>query len=172
MTNDDAIFARAKPTLGQYFLVAPDKLARLVAAAGIQPGDRVVELGAGAGTVARHLPPCKRLSLVELDAGLADELMRRFPQAEVRQGDALEVMHELACDVLLANLPFAITERLVPVLPTLNFKTAVLSVSPDLVLDQLDSHFAVDKLAILEPDDFRPRPTGPSKLVRLTRIVS
>ena len=119
--------------LSQYFLTAPGKLALLVGAAGIRPTDRVVELGAGAGTVAAALPPSVSLTLVELDPRYAAELRRRFPGAAVVEGDALELAARLPCDVLLGNLPHDVTDRLLPLLPRLEFRTAVLSTSPDAV---------------------------------------
>lgn len=50
--------ARHDPTHGldQHFLCEPEKIARLVDAAGIREGDRVAELGAGVGTVAAEVP--------------------------------------------------------------------------------------------------------------------
>jgi 16S rRNA A1518/A1519 N6-dimethyltransferase RsmA/KsgA/DIM1 with predicted DNA glycosylase/AP lyase activity len=116
--------------LSQYFLTAPGKLAALVDAAGIRPTDRVVELGAGAGTVAAALPPCTSLTLVELDPRYAAELRRRFPGAAVVEGDALELVERLPCDVLLGNLPHDVTDRLLPMLPRLRFRTAVVSAAP------------------------------------------
>lgn len=64
--------ARHDPTHGldQHFLCEPEKIARLVDAAGIREGDRVAELGAGVGTVAAEVPEGASLTLVELDPAL------------------------------------------------------------------------------------------------------
>ncbi len=69
MLSDREIAAQADPQLGQHFLVSPEKLAKLVSAAGIRPADDVLEVGAGIGTVAKELPRSRSLTLVELDTG-------------------------------------------------------------------------------------------------------
>jgi 16S rRNA A1518/A1519 N6-dimethyltransferase RsmA/KsgA/DIM1 with predicted DNA glycosylase/AP lyase activity len=63
MQSDREIAALADPKLGQHFLVSPEKLAKLVAAAGIRPTDDVLEVGAGIGTVARALPESRSLTV-------------------------------------------------------------------------------------------------------------
>jgi 16S rRNA A1518/A1519 N6-dimethyltransferase RsmA/KsgA/DIM1 with predicted DNA glycosylase/AP lyase activity len=47
MQSDREIAALADPKLGQHFLVSPEKLAKLVAAAGIRPTDDVLEAKRG-----------------------------------------------------------------------------------------------------------------------------
>jgi hypothetical protein len=69
----------ADPEFDQHFLVDSDKLNRIVAAAEITPTDRVLEIGAGLGTVARELPPCARLTLIELDSRLIEPLRAAVP---------------------------------------------------------------------------------------------
>lgn len=48
--------ALSDPAKDQYFLTNPAKLQFILDAADIRETDRVVEIGAGAGTVARVLP--------------------------------------------------------------------------------------------------------------------
>lgn len=59
------------------------------------PGEYVVELGAGTGTVTRELLasgiPSDRLFVVELDADLCAFLRRQLPGAQVIQGDATQL---------------------------------------------------------------------------------
>ncbi|MGL5866166.1 MAG: rRNA adenine N-6-methyltransferase family protein [Dermatophilaceae bacterium] len=159
----------ADSRLEQYFLTSPSKLALLIDAAGIVPGDRVVELGAGAGTVARHVPSFAELTLVELDARLAGRLRERFPQATVLTDDALTVVHDLPCEVLLSNLPGQVTRRLLHRLEGLPFRTAVLAVDDSFIGDDVTTVFVVDQVATLDEDDFQPRQPDKSRLVRLTR---
>jgi 16S rRNA A1518/A1519 N6-dimethyltransferase RsmA/KsgA/DIM1 with predicted DNA glycosylase/AP lyase activity len=161
----------ADPAYEQHFLVAADKLALLTSAAGIRGADHVVEVGAGAGTVAERLPPCRRLTLIELDDRLVPVLRRRFPEADVRQGDALTLLPGLSADVLIGNLPWAVTGMLVPLLPHLPYRTVVLAIEPTLRLDALRGDFTIDQVAELAPDDFQPRQPSPSSLIRLSRKV-
>lgn len=58
-----------------------DKLSILVQAAEVRPTDHVVEVGAGIGTVARALPPCAGLTLLELDSRFSDILHTDVPNA-------------------------------------------------------------------------------------------
>lgn len=111
----------------QHFLTSPGKLEALVRAAQIGPGDRVLELGAGGGTVAAVLPPC-RLTLVELEPHLAASLRRRFPGAAVVQKDALHVLAALEADVILSNLPHALTPGVLRILSRKTFTRALVAV--------------------------------------------
>lgn len=147
--------------MDQHFLVAPDKVAAVVEAAGVRPDDRVLELGAGIGTVAAALPPHRALTLVDADPMLAAVLERRFPRADVRSDDALRVRD--ACDVLLVNLPGFLSQRLLDGLAQRSFRTAVLA------LPSGAEPAGAERLGTLEPADFRPPAEGPSVLWRVTR---
>jgi 16S rRNA (adenine1518-N6/adenine1519-N6)-dimethyltransferase len=65
---------------GQNFLVQPRVADRIVAAAQIEPGDDVIEIGPGLGILSDRLAqqPAHRLKLIELDARLAQQLSDRF----------------------------------------------------------------------------------------------
>jgi 16S rRNA A1518/A1519 N6-dimethyltransferase RsmA/KsgA/DIM1 with predicted DNA glycosylase/AP lyase activity len=168
--TDEEIFAIADAAKGQYFLTAPDKLALLVQAAGIRPTDHVVEIGAGIGTVARTLPPCASLTLIELDSRFTDTLRANVPHAQVIQGDGLTLLHSLRCDVLLSNLPAPVTESLIGLLPDLQFRTAVISMSTNTPLDRLKPHFDCETLAFVGGDDFQPPQPVQSRLVKIASI--
>jgi ribosomal RNA adenine dimethylase len=88
METDHEIAALADPRLGQHFLVSAEKLTKLVTAADIRPGDDVLEVGAGIGTVAKVLPESRSLTVVELDERLIGFLRQNVPHATVLQGHA------------------------------------------------------------------------------------
>jgi 16S rRNA A1518/A1519 N6-dimethyltransferase RsmA/KsgA/DIM1 with predicted DNA glycosylase/AP lyase activity len=166
---DSCAFAKlADQSLGQFFLTSSDKLALLVKAAGFQPGDRVVEVGAGAGTVARMVPANASLTAIELDDRLLPTLRKNVPEARVIQGDALRILPETPCDVLLGNLPNAVTERLLDLLPNLSFRTAVLAIAGDTVLKRISRQFTIEEITTLEGDDFEPPQASRSRLVKIT----
>lgn len=81
--------------------------------AGLLPGDRVVELGAGTGAVTAeiwlHAPG--RVLAIERDPDFCELLGRRFPSLEVVRGDAVELARILAArglpraDHILCGLP-------------------------------------------------------------------
>jgi 16S rRNA A1518/A1519 N6-dimethyltransferase RsmA/KsgA/DIM1 with predicted DNA glycosylase/AP lyase activity len=158
----------ANAEMDQYFLVSPEKLSKLYEAAAIQAGDDVVEVGAGAGTVSRYMPQTKSLTVVELDDRLIDLLRRHAPaNAKLIQGDALDIIRKLRFDVLIANLPNTITEELLPILPELTFRTAVLAVGEHTDVSDLTDQFEVSEVAIIFGDDFAPPQPSVSRLVKV-----
>lgn len=116
---------RPRKSRGQSFLAQRSVAARIVAAAQIQPGDRLIEIGPGLGILSdemvRH--PLRKLILVEIDARLAAALESRFcgdARVTVINEDFINVdVNRLAGGSsvkIIGNLPFnvagAILERL------------------------------------------------------------
>ncbi|MGQ0429315.1 MAG: 16S rRNA (adenine(1518)-N(6)/adenine(1519)-N(6))-dimethyltransferase RsmA [Gammaproteobacteria bacterium] len=85
---------RARKRFGQHFLHDPGVIARIVAAIDPQPGERIVEIGPGAGALTLPLlARCRRLEAIELDRDLAHELPRIAAgtgELILHQADALE----------------------------------------------------------------------------------
>lgn len=111
---------RPRRSLSQNFLTDPVALDAIVAAAELEPGDRVVEIGPGLGVLTRRLLAAGASVLaVELDARLAGWLRRELAGVsgfELREADALEVDpstcfpgHDFK---LVANIPYHITSPL------------------------------------------------------------
>jgi 16S rRNA (adenine1518-N6/adenine1519-N6)-dimethyltransferase len=107
--------------LGQNFVIDANTVRRIVRVAGVQPGDVVVEVGPGLGSLTLGLLEAgARVVAVEIDARLAAQLPltvgQLLPDAplEVLQADALRI-RELPGDPtrLVANLPYNVS---VPVL--------------------------------------------------------
>lgn len=111
---------RPRRAWGQNFLVDANILERLLQSADLRPGDRVLEIGAGLGTVTRALlPRVHRVVAVEKDARLCAYLRQSIGGAEgldLRCGDALELSFEgpgaLAVNKVVANLPYAVGTRI------------------------------------------------------------
>lgn len=169
MVDDEELSLLADPAFEQYFLVSPDKLSLLFRAADIHPDDRVVEVGAGAGTVARHMPPCKTLTVIEFDRRLIDILRANAPNANVIHGEALDLVQRVPFDVLIGNLPNVITESLIEMLPNLSFRTAVLAVGENAKLDRLPTDFEIAEVTTISGEDFRPSQPTVSRIVKVTR---
>jgi 23S rRNA (adenine-N6)-dimethyltransferase len=90
----------------QHFLRSSAFAAELVRAAGIRPGELVLDVGAGHGALTRPLASAgARVVAVELDPRLAASLRRRF--ADVIEADALRVQWPREPFRVVANLPFA-----------------------------------------------------------------
>jgi len=105
--------------LGQHFLVEPNVVRRIVEIAGVGPGDQVVEVGAGAGTLTRALAATgARVVAYEIDEGLRPVLAETVGEsAEVRFADAAAVDWDDELDpgswVMVANLPYNVGTPLV-----------------------------------------------------------
>jgi 16S rRNA (adenine1518-N6/adenine1519-N6)-dimethyltransferase len=126
---------RARKRFGQHWLVDGSVLDRIVAAAELVPGDRVLEVGPGRGALTERLlaTPLAALLAVELDRDLVAGLRVQFgadPRFQLIEGDVLAVPLPPAGveppRKVVANIPYNITgpllERLVgrldrPVLP-------------------------------------------------------
>jgi 16S rRNA (adenine1518-N6/adenine1519-N6)-dimethyltransferase len=117
---------RARKRFGQHWLVDDAVLERIVAAAELVPGDRVLEVGPGRGALTQRLlaSPLEALVAVELDRDLVAGLRQRFagdPRFHLIEGDALEVSLQAEGveppTKVVANIPYNITgpllERLV-----------------------------------------------------------
>jgi 16S rRNA A1518/A1519 N6-dimethyltransferase RsmA/KsgA/DIM1 with predicted DNA glycosylase/AP lyase activity len=167
MQSDRDIAAIADPKLGQHFLVSAEKLSKLIAAAGIMSTDNVLEVGAGIGTVARALPKSRSLTVVELDKRFIGFLRENVPHATVLQGDALEIIQRASFDVLIGNLPHAVTESLLKLMPGLSFRAAVLSVGESANLDSLGPELSWSEVARTTGDDFLPPQPSVSRIVRV-----
>jgi 16S rRNA A1518/A1519 N6-dimethyltransferase RsmA/KsgA/DIM1 with predicted DNA glycosylase/AP lyase activity len=170
MLNDHQVAALADPARGQYFLVSPEKLSKLIAAAGIRPTDDVVEAGAGIGTVARELPKSKSLTVIELDGRLIEYLRQNVPHANVIQGDSLEVISTLSFDVLIGNLPHTVTESLIKLMPRLSFRTAILAVGESTDLEVLVPAFSWSEVTRNTGDDFLPPQPSVSRIVKIVPV--
>ena len=111
---------RPRKALSQNFLTDAAVLDAIVAAAELEPGDRVVEVGPGLGVLTRRLLAAGATVIaVELDARLAAYLRRELgsePGFELIEADALSI-HPRDCFPgqefkLIANIPYHITSPL------------------------------------------------------------
>jgi 16S rRNA (adenine1518-N6/adenine1519-N6)-dimethyltransferase len=117
---------RARKRFGQHWLTDATVLDRIVAAAELEEGERVLEVGPGRGALTERLlaAPIAALRAVELDRDLVAGLRERFgsdPRFTLVEGDALEIplipVDGPAPRTVVANIPYNITgpllERLV-----------------------------------------------------------
>jgi 16S rRNA (adenine1518-N6/adenine1519-N6)-dimethyltransferase len=107
--------------LGQNFVVDPNTVRRIARLAGVGPGDRVVEIGAGLGSLTLALADTGAdVVAVEVDAGLAEAVAAVVePLANVRvvHADALTLDWGALLagrdHVLVANLPYNVATPLI-----------------------------------------------------------
>lgn len=109
-----------KKKLGQNFIFDRNLLKKIVEAADIKPGDRVVEIGPGAGTLTRELAEAgAEVLAVEIDKSLLPVLQEVLEGLSVKviQGDILKLnLDEITKEnnlrepyKIVANLPYYIT---------------------------------------------------------------
>jgi 23S rRNA (adenine-N6)-dimethyltransferase len=92
---------------GRHLLRSSGLAAAIVADAGVQPGDLVVDVGAGSGMLTRALLDAgARVLAVEPDRRLARRLRRAVPGAAVVETDALRLRWPRTPFKVVANLPF------------------------------------------------------------------
>jgi 16S rRNA (adenine1518-N6/adenine1519-N6)-dimethyltransferase len=184
---------RPSRALGQNFLTDPNTARRIVRLAELQPGDRVVEVGPGVGSLTVELAAAgAHVCAIELDRRLVPIL------EEVVAGLAVEVVHDDAMRidwhdrlgdrswVMVANLPYNVaTPLVVGVLESAPMIERILVMVQREVGERLaagagdDAYGAVSvKVAYyaratvvgtVSPNVFVPKPKVESALVRLVR---
>lgn len=155
----------AQAEMDQYFLRNIEKIRLILNAAAITTDTHVVEVGAGIGSVAKHLPPSKSLTLIDLDPDLIKILRYQFPRATVLETDAVAAVRSLSFDILVSNLPFFLTEQILSGLCNVSFRRAVMSVHVDDEFGRFDNQLTISVLGVLNEDDFFPRQPFKSKLI-------
>lgn len=111
----------ANKGLSQNFLVDRIALDKIVAAAEIEEGDRIIEIGPGVGTLTTELiEKSNSVISIELDSKLATLLSERFSEHhnfKLIEGDVLntnigEIIQSDPYKVV-ANIPYAITSKII-----------------------------------------------------------
>ena len=116
-------FPRPKRSLGQNFLVHQGTIETIVRLSGIQPGDRVVELGVGLGTMTRELSKkASKVTGLEIDERLIKWVREKRPlpwNVELRHSDILRVSFQGLAEELggplkiIGNLPYNISSQII-----------------------------------------------------------
>lgn len=109
----DAHAIRPTKVLGQNFVIDPNTIRKVVSAAQVEPRDRILEIGAGAGSLTIGLAAAAaRVIAVEYDTRLLPVLetsLEGLGNVEVVAADALELpLGDLDANKLVANLPYNI----------------------------------------------------------------
>ncbi|MGH9187874.1 MAG: 16S rRNA (adenine(1518)-N(6)/adenine(1519)-N(6))-dimethyltransferase RsmA [Acidimicrobiales bacterium] len=180
--------------LGQNFVVDPNTVRRIVRLSGAGPGDNVVEVGAGLGSLTLALSDAgASVTAVEVDRGLLLALREVVAGTAVRvvEGDAMTLDWDAVLGGdrawrLVANLPYnvatplvvdlldrvpAIEQMLVMVQREVGERLAAQPGEPACGIPSVRvAYWATAKLiGRVPPDVFVPRPRVESALVRIVR---
>jgi 16S rRNA (adenine1518-N6/adenine1519-N6)-dimethyltransferase len=178
--------------LGQNFLADPNLLEAIVRDAELDPGDVVLEVGAGEGVLSERLAAAAaHLHTVEIDRSLEPALapLAALPNVDLHWGDAIRI--ELAAlrpepTAMVANLPYSVATplllRTIELLPGIASWTVMVQLeiaerlraapgsrtygSPSALL-QLSCEARL--LRRVDRAVFRPRPRVDSAILRLRR---
>ena len=183
---------RASKRLGQNFLVDEDIVNKIVAAAAIEPGDNVLEIGPGLGTLTQKLAEARaRVVAVEIDDKMVNILgttLEGYENIEVVHADVLAL--DLAALFngerfkVVANLPYYITTPIVMTLleQRLNISEIVVMVQKEVgerfsaspggkdygaVTVAVQYYTIPELLFTVPPQSFIPEPEVTSVVVRL-----
>ena len=184
--------------LGQHFLSDPRILGRIADALDLQPGETVIEVGPGHGTLTRELlARGARVVAIEKDRVLAEKLRSQVPdvRCQVVTGDALKLdwhSQHLAPDTrhrlkIAGNIPYYITSPLIdkalsPPLPERIVFLVQAEVADRMAAPPGSKTYGalsvgvqavcrVEKLFSVAPGAFRPPPKVRSTVVRLTPLA-
>ena len=180
-----------KKSLGQNFLIDESGLAKVSAAADLAPGDTVLEIGAGLGSLTRHLAAqVQRVVAVEVDDALLPVLeytLESYDNVELIRADILRLDLAAAARLpagykVVANIPYYITSAVIrqlletPVRPSLIVLTVQREVAERIVAQPDDmTLLAVSvqfysqprRVARLPAGAFYPAPAVDSEVIRL-----
>jgi 16S rRNA (adenine1518-N6/adenine1519-N6)-dimethyltransferase len=171
--------------LGQHFLSDPQILRRIADALEAQPGETVLEIGPGQGTLTRELlARGLKVIAIERDGRLAHSL--RQDGLTVLEGDALKLEWPRVAKII-GNIPYYITSPLIDKALTPPLPDRVVFLMQAEVADRLAASpggktygaisvgvqavARVEKVLHVAPGAFRPPPKVRSTLVRLTRLA-
>ena len=179
--------------LGQNFILDDGLMERIVDEAGVAPGDRVLEIGAGAGVLTRHLiDRGASVTAVEVDASLRPvlgavlgDMPVKLVFEDIMKADLHALMGDGPYDVV-ANLPYYMTADVILKLltdPAAPRRVTVMvqreaadrmTASPGTktwcALTATVSYFArAERLFEVPPECFTPPPHVTSLLLKLTR---
>jgi 16S rRNA (adenine1518-N6/adenine1519-N6)-dimethyltransferase len=185
---------RPSRALGQHFLADPNTARRIVRLARVGPGDVVVEVGPGLGSLTLALVEAgARVVCVERDRHVLPALRANLPEGapvEIVEGDALDIAWDRLAGgsrvALVANLPYnvavPVVVRALETAPRIDRGLVMvqrevgerLAASPGTkaygaVSVKVAYHAAAELAGSVPATVFVPRPRVESTLVRLTR---
>jgi 16S rRNA (adenine1518-N6/adenine1519-N6)-dimethyltransferase len=169
--------------LGQHFMIDEKVLQRVVDAAKLEEGERILEVGPGKGALTKLLAEKCSVTAIERDKGFYRSLREGFPGIEIIRGNALKIGWPVF-DKCVSNLPYLISKKFVLKLLQHDFKLSVLVLQKEfaekLAAEPGERNYGtvsvcahagckVELLDTIPKNAFKPQPKVESRMVRLTQ---
>lgn len=187
---------RFQKGLGQNFLIDDSILEDIIKCADILPGDEIIEIGPGFGSLTKGLlEKAGKVSAIELDSDLIpilEEELNGYDNLVLLHNDALKVdFNELITDgknvKIVANLPYYVTTPIIVKLLTGGYKfdTITIMIQKEVAeritskpsckaygaLSLFAQYYCKTQLLIkVPPSSFIPEPKVDSMVIKLTRL--
>jgi 16S rRNA (adenine1518-N6/adenine1519-N6)-dimethyltransferase len=175
------------PSKDQHFLVNEKTIGKVIKISGIKPGDRILEIGAGVGTLTRQLVKGKaKVTAVEIDRRLGKALDgMKDKNLKIIYGNALDVIGRLEFNKVVSSTPYSICEPLMKKLFAKDFDLAVLIVPEKFYLRissrpgennysllslKTSSFFSVSLKFKIPRSDFYPEPKTESVVITVKHL--
>lgn len=179
---------KPKKKLSQNFIIDPNLLYEILNEVSKVSPKKILEIGGGIGTLSLFLADiAETLVIVEIDKRLIKVLKERVGGKNVKivMGDFLRVYRELGeFDVVVSNVPYHISSKILFTLAKITFKKAVLTLQKEFA-DRLfakpndpnysrltvmsNLFFNIENLGSYPPSSFYPSPKVYSTLIILNR---
>lgn len=182
---------RPKKSLGQHFLTDDNIIEKIAEAIPVRQGERVIEIGAGAGALTEALiERYDDLLVVEVDQRAVEVLEHKFEDLDIRHENVLEVDWEMLSigknkTHVVGNLPYYITSQILfSLLANRHLLSDALLMMQKEVAERLVSDIRTKDYGILSVQTqlmctpeilfpvsrhcFRPQPNVESAVVKLT----
>lgn len=176
------------PSKDQHFLTNPDIIKRIVLISEIKPKDRVLEIGAGVGTLTERLAKTKaKIIAVEMDKSF-EKILKKLKRKNLRiiYENILRVIDKIDFNKVVSNTPYSICEPLLNKLFGKDFSLATLSI-PEKFYRRISSKPGEKNYSLLtlktnaffkilfkfriSKDDFSPRPKTETAVVLLKPLL-
>jgi 16S rRNA (adenine1518-N6/adenine1519-N6)-dimethyltransferase len=177
------------PEMGQNFMTRSETIRKIVSLARFKRTETVLEIGAGLGFLTQEIAgKAKKVIAVEMDRKLASILEKEFAgckNLEIIRGNILKVIRRIRCDVIVSNLPYAISEALLRKLTVYDFRRAVFVVPKGFAYKLIakesednysklsvfaQSFFDIEIKMELSKDDFYPKPDTNSVVITVEKL--
>jgi 16S rRNA A1518/A1519 N6-dimethyltransferase RsmA/KsgA/DIM1 with predicted DNA glycosylase/AP lyase activity len=139
-----------KTSKDQHLMTNQETIEKIVDAASIKRGDRVVEIGAGEGALTKKLVmKGARITAIEMDERFKGPLGKlNYGNVEIIYGNALDIIDKIEFNKIVSNIPYSICEPLLSKLGGRNFDLAVISI-PENFYKTISSRFGEKNYSVL-----------------------